>query len=182
MSRFSLFPLLVLILVAACDATGDAGDSQLNVTVEVDGLDPYTFSQPSSATLQPVSGASTQLLSLRLDEQPSAENRIGLYLDLETDQLVADSTYVLYSVIDRSHIGDGAPSMWARFFDCPVNQVGFCERDYHAISSETVLFFVQVITLTSSRVEGAFGFAGLSTANPSELPTVRGTFSLPLER
>jgi hypothetical protein len=171
-----------MLALPACDATSDTGDLPMNVTVEVEGLDPYTFSAPATATLQPVPGASTQVLSLRLNEQPSADNRIGLHLDLEASQLVADSTYVLYSVIDPNHIGDGEPSMWARFFDCPVNQIGFCERDYYAVSGEATLFFIQIIALTEARVEGAFGFVGLSTANPSALPKVNGTFSVPLEQ
>jgi hypothetical protein len=172
----------LVLFLTACDTTGDAEESQMNVTVEVEGLAPYTFSEPATAALQPVPGASTQVLSLRLNEQPSADNRIGLHLDLEANQLVADSTYVLYSVIDPNHIGDGEPSMWARFFDCPVNQVGFCERDYYAISGEATLFFIEIIALTEARVEGAFGFIGLSTANPSALPKVNGTFSVPLEQ
>jgi len=181
MSRLPIL-LSLILLVAACDSSGnDSNNLRSNATVEVDGLDPYTFSEPATATLQPVPGASTQVLSLRFNEQPSTDNRIGLSLDLESDQLTADSTYVLHSVISRSHIGDGEPSMWARFFDCPVNQVGFCERDYFAISGEATLFFVQIIALTEARVEGAFGFVGFSTANPTN-PKVNGTFSVPLEQ
>lgn len=167
--------------LSGCDITGEDGvGTEMNVMVVVEGMDPYTFSEPATATLTPVSGASTQVLSLRLDEQPTSENRIGLQLDLEAEELIADSTYVLYSVISRGHIGDGEPSMWARFFDCPP--VGICRRDYYAVSGEATLFFAQIITLDESRVEGAFGFVGLSPASPSAQPTVRGTFSLPLER
>ena len=164
--------------LVGCDTVGDSGDSEMTVVVEVEGLDPYTFSNPSTAMLQPVPGASTQVLSIRLDEQPSAERRIGLQIDLEVTDLVADSTYVLYSVISRGHIGDGEPSMWARFFDCPP--VGICRRDYYAFSSEVTLFFVQITMLTESRVTGAFGFTGLSVANPGTVPKVTGRFSMPL--
>lgn len=185
MRRFLIVSLCLCIpLLAACDSTepGLTEDIRVHANVNVEGLDPYTFSVPATATLQPVPGASTQVLSLRLNERPSADNRIGLSLDLEADRLVADSTYVLYSVISRDHIGDGEPSMWGRFFDCPINQVGFCERDYYATSGEATLFFIQIIALTEARVEGAFGFVGLSTANPSAHPRVNGTFSLPLEQ
>ena len=85
-------------------------------------------------------------------------------------------------VISRSHIGDGRSGKWARFYDCPVNQIGFCERDYVAISGDATLFGIRITRLTKTHVAGTFGFVGLTTANPRASPRVGGTFSLPLEQ
>jgi len=174
---------LCMPLLVGCDAGSEDGleDAPVNVSVEVAGVDSYAFSEPAMAQLAPAASGATEVLSIRLSEEADGR-RISLQLDLEVTDLVADSTYVLYSVISRSHIGDGEPSMWARFFDCPVNQIGFCERDYYAISGEATLFFIQITRLTETRVAGTFGFVGLTTANPRASLRVGGTFSLPLEQ
>ena len=104
-------------MVVACDS-GSSEDGEANrveAVVTVDGEeDPYTFLQPAVATLTPVSGASTPVLSVRLVERPTAENRVGLEVDLEVAELAADSLNVLYSVISPHTVDTHLRNIYAK--------------------------------------------------------------------
>lgn len=173
-----LLPFFVLpFLLVACDTAGD--DEVQFATVTVEGGETYAFTEPRAASLDPVPGSPTVVLSFVLTDQRASGRQIRLDLSAEADTFEADSTYILTPHLDVGLTGDGESGIYARFFDCPVDQAGPCAQEYFATRDPGSPPFLQLLTLTDTEVTGAFGFQGLTTTSTPDA-FIRGTFALPL--